>query len=517
VTRLLRFAYRKLGRRYPRLVLAAQFQFGHVVVLFGLGMLRLYVELTWTQFLWLLVASQAMIAVENVLSLKLCFRMLRRADPWLRGERTERTASDAWRALVGLPIEYLRRSRLKPSLVTALPFSAFATWELHLVWYSVFVLIAGALVVTLYGVALRYFAMELSMRPILEEVSRELPDEFEIERDGVSLRTKLLTAVPALNIVTGVVVSALSTDGQATLRDLGLDVIVATGVAFTTAFYVTLLITRSITGPLGELREATRAVARGDLSVRVPILSADETGSLAQSFNSAVAGLEERERLREAFGAYVAPDVAEAILRDGDVLEGDELEVSVLFLDIRDFTAFAERASAREVVARLNDFWADVVPLLTRHRGHANKFIGDGLLGVFGAPDPLDDHADCAVAAALEIAAYARERWRVGIGVNTGPAIVGTVGGGGKLEFTVIGDTVNTAARIEALTRVTGDDVLVTEATRARLRRDHGELEERPAAELKGKAEPVRVWAPRPKEREWPTRSSTTSASASPM
>ena len=99
--------------------------------------------------------------------------------------------------------------------------------------------------------------------------------------------------------------------------------------------------------------------------------------------------------------------------------------------------------------------------------------------------------------AALEIAAYAQESWRVGIGVNSGPAIVGTVGGGGKLEFTVIGDTVNTAARVETLTRITGDDVLITEETRCGLRRDHGELVERPAAEVKGKAEPVRVWAVR--------------------
>ena len=515
--RLLRWAYRKLGRRYPRLALGIQFQFGHVVVLFGLGMLRLYIDLTWAQFLWLLAASQFLIAVENLISLRLCFRMLRGADPWLRGERTERTATQAWRVLVDLPVEYLRRSRLKPPILTTLPFAAFATWILELPWYSFVILFAGSLVVTLYGVALRYFAMELSMRPVLEEVSPELPDEFEIERGGVSLRSKLLTALPALNIVTGVVVSALSTDGQATIRDLGLDVIVATAVAFTTAFYVTLLITRSITGPLDDLRRATRSVAQGDLSVRVPIVSSDETGALAQSFNSAVAGLEERERLREAFGSYVAPDVADAVLRDGEVLEGDELELSVLFLDIRDFTAFAERTPAREVVARLNQFWADVVPVLMRHGGHANKFIGDGLLGVFGAPNRLEDHADRAVAAALEIAAGARDRWRVGIGVNTGPVIVGTVGGGGKLEFTVIGDTVNTAARVEALTRVTGDDVLITEATRAALRREDWEFEARAEAEVKGKAAPVKVCAPRPKETPWPTRSSTTSASASPM
>ena len=515
--RLLRFAYRKLGHRYPRLILAAQFQFGHVVVLFGLGMLRLYVDMTWAQFLWLLLASQGLIAVDNAISVRQTFRTLRRADPWLRGRRDEKATTTGWRALVGLPIEALSPRRLKPVIVTTLAFSGFAAWMLELPWYSTVILFAGALVVSLYGVALRYFATELALRPVLEDVSVDLPDGFEIERGGVSLRAKLLVALPALNIVTGVVVSALSTDGQATIRDLGLDVIVATGVAFTTAFYVTLLITRSITGPLDDLRRATRLIAQGDLSVRVPIVSADETGALAQSFNSAVAGLEERERLREAFGAYVAPDVAEAVLRDGEVLEGDELEVSVLFLDIRDFTAYAERTSAQEVVARLNEFWAEIVPLLTRHGGHANKFIGDGLLGVFGAPDRLTDHADRALAAALDIADCARERWRVGVGVNTGPAIVGTVGGGGKLEFTVIGDTVNTAARVETLTRETGDDVLIAEATRARLSRDAWEFEERAEAEVKGKAAPVKVWAPRPKETPWPTRSSTTSATASPM
>jgi class 3 adenylate cyclase len=191
--------------------------------------------------------------------------------------------------------------------------------------------------------------------------------------------------------------------------------------------------------------------------------------------------------------------------------------VSVLFLDIRDFTAYAEQTPAQEVVSRLNDFWAEIVPLLTRHGGHANKFIGDGLLGVFGAPDRMEDHPDCALAAALEIADCARERWRVGVGVNTGPVIVGTVGGGGKLEFTVIGDTVNTAARVEALTRVTGDDVLIADATRSRLRRDAWDFEERAEAEVKGKSAPVKVWAPRLKETPWPTRSSTTSASASPM
>src|SRR5207253_3826487 len=122
-------------------------------------------------------------------------------------------------------------------------------------------------------------------------------------------------------------------------------------------------------------------------------------------------GLEERERLREAFGSYVDPEIAERVLQEGEMLEGEEVEVSVIFIDIFDFTAFAERSSARETVAYLNDFFGLVVPIINRHGGHANKFIGDGVLGVFGAPERLRDHADRALAAACEIAPAVEERY----------------------------------------------------------------------------------------------------------
>jgi class 3 adenylate cyclase len=214
-----------------------------------------------------------------------------------------------------------------------------------------------------------------------------------------------------------------------------------------------------------------------------------------------VEGLDERERLREAFGAYVDPTVADRVLHEGTALEGEEVEVSVMFLDIRDFTSFAERAAPHEVVSLLSGLWELVVPVLLRHGGHANKFIGDGLLAVFGAPERLPDHADRAVAAALEIARLVRERYGgevcVGVGVNSGRVIAGTVGGGGRVEFTVIGDAVNTAARVEATTRETGDDVLITDATRRLLREEACEFDERPPVALKGKRVSVQLWAPR--------------------
>jgi class 3 adenylate cyclase len=210
------------------------------------------------------------------------------------------------------------------------------------------------------------------------------------------------------------------------------------------------------------------------------------------------AGLEERERLREAFGAFVDPALGERILQEGTDLAGEEVDLSVLFLDVRGFTTLAERADARDVVARLNALYDVVVPIVLAHGGHANKFIGDGMLAVFGAPERHADHADRAVAAALEIARAVRGGFelRVGVGVNSGHVLVGTVGGGGRLDFTVIGDPVNTAARVESATRETGDDVLITDETRRRLQADHGAWQQRPAMPLKGKSEPVALYAP---------------------
>jgi adenylate cyclase len=180
-------------------------------------------------------------------------------------------------------------------------------------------------------------------------------------------------------------------------------------------------------------------------------------------------------------------------------VNGEDAMVTVLFVDLRDFTRFAESATARQAVALLNEFFGVVVPVLEAHGGHASKFLGDGVLGVFGAPVALPDHADRGVDAASAIAAAVDEhfgdRCRVSIGVNTGLVLVGTVGGGGYSELGIIGDPVNVAARVEEATRRTGDTVLATEATRCMLTRANA-LVPRGALELKGKTAPVAVYAP---------------------
>jgi class 3 adenylate cyclase len=479
-------------------VLAVEFSLAFVVVAAGVLLLTLYVDVSAQQFWRILAVSEVLVALEVLAALAVSLRLVRPADPWLRGERTPDSAVCAWRALAGLPVALLRFGRGFPVVFGTLPISLYVTLELGGSVLSFMAIAAGASVVLAYSVFLRFFAIELSMRPILAEVSAGLPDGADLGRPSVSLRAKLLVALPVINVVTGVVVVGLATE-HPSLRALGIGVLMALAVAFTISFELSTLLARSVLEPLQDLREGTERVAAGDMRVRVPVVGTDETGRLAESFNQMVAGLEERERLREAFGAFVDPVLAERVIEEGTVLDGEEVEVTVLFVDIREFTAFAERASAAEVVTELNAFYERVVPVLVNHGGHANKFVGDGLLGVFGAPEQLPDHADRGVAAALEMAevvdrAYGG-RLRVGIGVNSGPVVAGTIGGGGRVEFTVIGDTVNTAARVEGLTRQTDDAVLITDATYRLLRRDHGGFVERGVVALAGRSEPVRVHA----------------------
>ncbi len=169
-----------------------------------------------------------------------------------------------------------------------------------------------------------------------------------------------------------------------------------------------------------------------------------------------------------------------------------------MFVDVRDFTPFAEANTAEDTVARLNALFEIVVPAVVDAGGHVNKFLGDGALAVFGAPNDLADHADAAVSAAVLIHRLVAERFggelRIGIGINTGVVIAGTIGGGGKLEFTLIGDTVNVAARVEQLTKTTGDAILLTQqCVDALVSRPPG-LIDRGFHVLKGKSAAVQVF-----------------------
>ena len=248
----------------------------------------------------------------------------------------------------------------------------------------------------------------------------------------------------------------------------------ALGHARNEAFYITVvMIAAGIGGAVGlaallsrpilRLVEGTRAIAGGNFNVTLPVPSRDEIGMLTESFNQMARSLREKEMIKRAFTRYVAREVVEEILKDPErlVLTGERREVTVLFCDVRGFTALSERLSPEEVVALLNDFYTLMIETTFKHDGTLDKFMGDAVMAIFGAPIAHPDHSARAVLTALAMregivglnqkrAEQGKEAVAVGIGVSAGVAVAGTVGTEDRMEYTVIGDSVNLAARLES-------------------------------------------------------------------
>jgi adenylate cyclase len=276
-----------------------------------------------------------------------------------------------------------------------------------------------------------------------------------------------------------------------------------TGVAF--AFFSALLIGRSVAKPVDELRAAAQAVRQGDLDVQVPLRRADEFGALIGEFNRMVTELREKERLRQTFGAHVGRKAAEEILSRDPGLGGSEQEITVMFVDIRSFTARSAHLSPTKAVGLLNEFLREMVDAVEgENAGMINKFLGDGFMALFGIGKNDRNHADNALAAAqsiqrtleqlnLQRSARGEDPIRIGIGINTGPAIVGSIGSPERMEFTVIGNTVNVASRIEALNKTLSTSLLVSKTTRDALRQPNS-LRALPPQPVKGVEKPVEVF-----------------------
>ncbi len=321
---------------------------------------------------------------------------------------------------------------------------------------------------------------------------------------GVGARVIVAWVLAAALPLCGYVLLAVSilVVGHWSPTHIAISLLVMAAVALALGSRAMWIAGRSVSEPIEAVRAAQRRVQSGELATEIPVYDGSEVGLLQAGFNQMTAGLRERERIREAFGTYLDRDVAEHILERGTALSGEEVEITAMFIDVRDFTGFAERARAHEVVATLNRLFELVVPIIHRHGGHVDKFVGDGLLAVFGAPRRQPDHADQALTAALEVARTVGESFgdelQIGIGLSSGSVVAGNVGGGGRLEFSVIGDPVNVAARIESATRLTGDAILVSEQTHELLsERCAALLEERSALPLKGKSQAVSLFAPR--------------------
>lgn len=489
-------AYRRLGRRYPTAFMSLELASGGIVGIGGALFLRLYVPMSTEQLLELMAAALIAGLVPFPYAVRRGIGLLRPVREWIEGDRTPEKSVEAWRAAIAFPLDIWPRVWYRQALAIVIVFTIGATIILDLSPLGTAGIFGISWLAVGYGAVLDVYTLEGGLRPVVADISSTLPPDFSFGRAALSLRTKLFVSLPFINILTGIVVAGLTSPGDR-IADLGIDALAATGVAATISLILVARLTESLLRPMADLVEAAARVESGDLEARVAVTTGDEAGSVARSFNRMVVGLAERERIREAFGTYMDPEVAARVIAEAPSLAGEEVNVTVMFLDVRDFTGYAERAEPTEVVATLNALFEEVVPVIRKHEGSVDKYTGDGLLAVFGAPRPLDDHADRSLAAAREIAQRVERRFHgsieISIGLNSGPVIAGNVGAAGRLEFSVIGDTVNVAARVEAATRETGDMILVSEKTLACLS-DAEDLVERPGVLLKGKRQQVRVY-----------------------
>ncbi len=237
---------------------------------------------------------------------------------------------------------------------------------------------------------------------------------------------------------------------------------------------------RSVSNPVLALVGHTQRIARGDYTVSNTTYRADELGRLSEAFDAMARGLDERDRVRDLLDKNVSPEIAAQLLRDGATLGGEERQVTVLFADLRGFTTLSEQLSAPELLALLNRYLDRMSAALEAHGGVIDKYIGDAIMALFGAPIAHGDDADRALAAALamqralvafnaELAAEGKPPLGIGIGINTARVVAGNIGSARRLNYSVIGDGVNVAARIESLTRNTEyrTSIITTAATLA--------------------------------------------------
>ena len=258
--------------------------------------------------------------------------------------------------------------------------------------------------------------------------------------------------------VTGLIVVAIMslTLGEISLTKLAVVMLVLGGVILGFGLLVTWLNARAVVAPILGVRNALQQVEEGDLDTEVQVYDGTELGQLQAGFNQMVRGLRDREHLRDLFGKHVGRDVAEAAAIGDVELGGETRQVSVLFVDLIGSTALATEREPTEVVELLNRFFGVVVEEVDRHEGLVNKFIGDAVLAIFGAPVELDDHAGNALSAARAMAERLADEvpdLEAGIGVATGEAVAGNVGDESRFEYTVIGDAVNAAARLTELAK----------------------------------------------------------------
>ena len=340
-----------------------------------------------------------------------------------------------------------------------------------------------------------------------------LTDIREAARFSISKRIRLVFRLGSLVPLAILVITLLTLQWQLetvslSARDYGSGIImfclVLFGVFFVILSGLNKLINRSITGPVENMIVAVNQVKEGNYETRVRVVSNDELGLLGDAANEMIQGLRERETIKDAFGRYVTPQIRDEILAGRIPLNGERREATVLFSDLKGFTAYVESRPPEEVIASMREYFTAMHQAIRNHRGVVLQFAGDEMEAAFGIPLALEDHPDKAVQAALEMRraldrlnrdrrSRGREVFSHGIGIHTGQVLAGNTGSQDQPAYALIGDPVNVASRIQGLTRNLGWDILVSRATVSRLQGVYA-LEALEPQVVKGHSKPVTIY-----------------------
>jgi len=287
------------------------------------------------------------------------------------------------------------------------------------------------------------------------------------------------------------------------VREILIFCLVLCAIFIVIAFRLNVLVGRSILSPIGEMLGVVDRVKVGDFSQRIAVTSNDELGILGDAGNDMIQGLADRERIREAFGKYVTPEIRDQILAGRIPVDGERREATLLFSDLRAFTSYVEENTPEEVIRSMREYFTAMQGAIRKHRGLVLQYVGDEIEAVFGVPIQDRSHADHALLAALEMrksltelnearVAQGKTPFRHGIGIYTGTVLAGNTGSEDRLSYTLIGNTVNLASRIQGLTKDLHWDILVSRETVEKLGRSFL-LQEESSRTIKGYSVPVTV------------------------
>lgn len=276
-------------------------------------------------------------------------------------------------------------------------------------------------------------------------------------------------------------------------------------VVLTVVIMIVFFFGQSLTTPIIRLVGAAKKIKEGIYNVDIKPATRDEVGELTNAFIEMGAGLEEREKIKTAFGKFVNPELAELVVKDEVRLGGERKTVAILFSDIRNFTAISEKLDPEEVVDFLNIYMTRMVSCIDSTGGIVDKFIGDAIMAIWGVPVSKGNDTENAIDAALmmrkSLIEFNKNRGdpknpiiKIGCGINTGPVLAGQIGSENRMEYTVIGDTVNLASRIEDLNKPFGTDILISEDTYDIVKGIYA-VERMEPIKVKGKDEPQQIFA----------------------